>query len=74
MQRENVGLEERVKRLEEKLDRNEAELSEAKRTANKYMERVLSTNDDVKSKFEQQYSQEISDLKDRHARELESTK
>jgi len=42
--------------LEEKLDRNEAELSEAKRTANKYMERVLSTNDDVKSKFEQQYS------------------
>lgn len=53
--RENVALEERVKRLEEKLDRNEAELSEAKRTANKYMERVLSTNDDVKNKFEQQY-------------------
>jgi predicted nucleic acid-binding Zn-ribbon protein len=67
-------LEERLKRLEDKLDRTEAELSESKRTANKYMERVLTTNDDVKSKFDQQYSQEIADLKDRHTRELESAK
>ena len=74
LSRENIGLEERLKRLEEKLDRNEAELSESKRTASKYMERVLSTNDDVKSKFEQQYTQEMSDLKDRHARELDLAK
>jgi hypothetical protein len=38
------------------------------------MERVLSTNDDVKSKFEQHYTQEINDLKDRHNRELELAK
>ena len=56
LSRENAGLEERVKRMEDKLDRTEAELSDAKRTANKYMEKVLVTSDDVKGKFEQQYS------------------
>jgi len=72
--RENAGLEERLKRLEDKLDRTEAELSDAKRTTNKYMEKVLATSDDVKGKFEQQYSLEVADLKERHAKELESTK
>lgn len=38
------------------------------------MERVLNTNDDVKSKFEVQYTKEIQDLKDRHAKELEMAK
>ncbi len=61
-----MSLEERFKRLEEKLDRTEAELLESKRAASKYMERVLSTNDDVKSKFEREYTQEINDLKERH--------
>lgn len=41
-----------MKRLEEKLDRTEEELVDAKKAATKYMERVLNTNDDVKSKFE----------------------
>lgn len=63
-----------MKRLEDKLDRTEAELSDAKRTTNKYMEKVLATSDDVKGKFEQQYSLEVADLKERHAKELESTK
>ena len=44
---------ERIKRLEEKLDRNEAELLDSKKAPQKYMGRVLNTNDDVKSKFEQ---------------------
>ena len=38
------------------------------------MERVLSTNDDVKSKFEVQYTMEINDLKERHAKELDHAK
>ena len=72
--RENTSYEERVKRLEDKLDRTEEELLDSKKTASKYMERVLSTNDDVKSKFEVQYTQEINDLKERHARELDLAK
>lgn len=50
--RENTSLDERVKRLEDRLDRTEVELSDAKKTAQKYMDRVLQTNDDVKNKFE----------------------
>jgi 3-dehydroquinate dehydratase len=38
------------------------------------MERVLNTNDDVKSKFEVQYTKEIQELKDRHTKELELAK
>jgi hypothetical protein len=50
--RENTSLEERVRRLTDKLDRNEDELLESKKATQRYMERVLNTNDDVKSKFE----------------------
>lgn len=35
------------------------------------MERVLNTNDDLKSKFDQKYSSEVEELKVRHAKELE---
>lgn len=38
------------------------------------MDRVLNTNDDVKSKFDQQYSNEIQDLKTRYAKDLEMIK
>jgi len=58
-------LEEKVSRLEDKIDRTEMSLLEAKKQADKYMDRVLSANDDVKSKFETQYSKEIDELKDR---------
>lgn len=44
---------------------------EAKKQADKYMERVLNTNDDLKSKFDQKYSSEVEELKVRHAKELE---
>lgn len=45
-------------------------LLEAKKQAEKYMDRVLAANDDVKSKFDLQYSKEIEDLKDRQTKEL----
>jgi len=38
------------------------------------MDRILSANDDVKSKFDIQYTKEIEDLKVRQARELKETK
>ena len=68
--RENTNLEDKVKRLEDKLDRTELSLLDAKKQAEKYMDRVLSANDDVKSKFEIQYSKEIEELKDRQTKEL----
>lgn len=38
------------------------------------MDRVLNTNDEVKSKFEIQYNREIQEIKERHAKELELAK
>ena len=38
------------------------------------MDRVLSANDDVKSKFETQYTAEIQELKDRQTKELQHAK
>jgi hypothetical protein len=38
------------------------------------MERVLTANDDVKSKFETQYTSEIQELKDRQTKEMQLAK
>ena len=38
------------------------------------MDRVLNTNDDLKLKFDQQYSNEIHDLKERYTKDLEMIK
>ena len=70
LSRENTNMEEKVARLEDKVDRTEMSLLDAKKQAEKYMDRVLSANDDVKSKFETQYSREMEELKDRQTKEL----
>lgn len=74
LSRETQTLEDKAKRLEEKLDRTELALLDAKKQAEKYMERVLNANDDVKSKFDLQYTKEIEELKNRQAKELQSAK
>mmetsp|Transcript_9260 Transcript_9260/g.15569 ORF Transcript_9260/g.15569 Transcript_9260/m.15569 type:complete len:132 (+) Transcript_9260:1362-1757(+) len=74
LQRDNQTLEDKVQRTEDKLDRTEQALLEAKKQAEKYMDRVLHTNDDLKSKFDHQYSTEIQDLKSRYAKDLELVK
>jgi tetrahydromethanopterin S-methyltransferase subunit B len=74
LQRENGILEEKVKRLEDKLDRTEQSLLESKKQAEKYMDRVLNTNDDLKLKFDQQYTNEMQDLKERYTKDLEMVK
>jgi hypothetical protein len=38
------------------------------------MDRVLNTNDDLKLKFDQKYSNEIQDLKERYTKDLEMVK
>ena len=65
MSRENTNLHDKMKRLEDKVDRAEQSLLDAKKQAEKYMDRVLSANDEVKGKFDMQYTKEIDELKDR---------
>ena len=47
---------------------------EAKKQADKYMDRVLNANDDIKSKFDKQYTEEVKDLKARYTKDLEMMK
>ena len=47
---------------------------EAKKQADKYMDRVLNANDDIKSKFDRQYTEEVKDLKSRYTKDLEMMK
>jgi chromosome segregation ATPase len=74
LSRENQTSNDKCKRLEDKLDRTEMSLLEAKKQAEKYMDRVLAANDEVKSKFDMQYTKEIEDLKDRQGKELSLAK
>jgi len=74
LSKENMILEERNKRLEEKVERNDVEMMDLKKQAQKYMDKVLNTNDEVKNKFEGQYQKEMQDLKERHQKELELAK
>ena len=59
LSREGASLEDKNQRLEDKLDRTEQSLLESKKQCEKYMDRVLNTNDDLKLKFDQAYSNEI---------------
>lgn len=56
LSRENASLEDKQSRQEDKLDRLERSLLEAKKQAEKYMDKVLNTNDEVKSKYDRKYS------------------
>ena len=49
-------------------------LLEAKKQAEKYMDRALSANDDIKSKFDAHYTSEVEDLKARYKRDLDQIK
>lgn len=53
--KENTILEEKVKRLEDKIDRTEQELVESKRTAQRYMDKVLDSSGEERVKFEEKY-------------------
>jgi progesterone-induced-blocking factor 1 len=74
LQRESVQMEDQVRRLEDKQDRTEQALLEAKKQADKYMERVLNSNDDIKTKFDQKFNNEVTDLKQRYAKDVELVK
>eukprot|EP01022_Parablepharisma_sp_SALTPOND_P019957 TRINITY_DN3510_c0_g1_i1.p1 TRINITY_DN3510_c0_g1~~TRINITY_DN3510_c0_g1_i1.p1 ORF type:complete len:658 (+),score=141.48 TRINITY_DN3510_c0_g1_i1:3475-5448(+) len=74
LQKENVVLSEKNKRLEDKNDQLLKDLEESKKKISEYVDKLLNTKDDVVSKYESKYMEQLNDLKERHKRELESTK
>ena len=74
LSRENTNQEDKVRRCEDKIDKLEQACLEAKKQAEKYMDRVINTNDDGKTKFETQYTKENQELKDRQQKEMQHAK
>lgn len=65
---------EKVKRLEDKLDRTEKEYIEAKNQAQEYLFQLLNSRTDQTSAYEKRIYGEISELKEKHSHELETAK
>ncbi|CAD8069072.1 unnamed protein product [Paramecium sonneborni] len=72
--KENIQLLEKVKRLEDKLDRTEKEYLEAKNQAQEYLFQLLNSKTDQTQAYEKRIYSEIADLKDKHHHELEIAK
>ena len=59
LSRENSTLMDRNKRLEDKADKLEGEISGAKEQSQKYLEQLLQTKDDYQHKFTSKFDTEI---------------
>ncbi len=72
--RENIGLVEKVRTLEDKLEKVETDLTEAKRKNSEYLEQLLNQKDQFNGNFERKINKELNRLKENHKVELEATK
>lgn len=72
--KENIQLIEKNRRLEDRLDRLEAELLSEKNRSQEYLQQLLNLKTDSVSGYEQRIYREISELKEKHHHELEMAK
>jgi progesterone-induced-blocking factor 1 len=72
--RENIQLLEKNKRLEDRLDRLEAELLAEKNRSQEHLQQLLSLKTDSVSSYEQRIYREIAELKEKHTQELQAAK
>jgi chromosome segregation ATPase len=72
--KQNSQLLEKVQRLEERYERLETEASEAKLAAQNYLNKLLDVKSDRSASFEDRFTKELAELRDRHAAELEDLK
>lgn len=66
LQKENVIQGEKNRRLEDKNDQLIKDLEETKKKMAEYVDKLLNTKDDVVSKYESKYLDQLNDLKERH--------
>ncbi|KAL4511807.1 hypothetical protein ABPG72_012652 [Tetrahymena utriculariae] len=72
--KENIQLHEKNKRLEDRIDRLEKDLIEAKDQAQEYLFQLLNHKNATTVDFEKRIHKEISELREKHAFEIETTK
>jgi progesterone-induced-blocking factor 1 len=74
LSKQNSSLQDKLQRLEDRNDRLEIEIVEAKNSAQSYLNRLLDTKTERSTQFEEKFRKEISDLRDRHSKELDQIK
>ncbi len=72
--RENLRLVEANKKLEDKIDRLEAELEETKKMSKDYLTQLFNSKNNMFYDYEKKINQELADLRGKHKEELESAK
>ena len=72
--KENIQLVEKNRRLEDRLDRLEAELLSEKNRSQEFLQQLLNLKTDSVASYEQKIYRQISELKEKHHHELEMAK
>jgi progesterone-induced-blocking factor 1 len=74
LSKQSTSLQDKLQRLEDRNDRLEIEILESKTAAQNYLNKLLDSKAEHSSSFEDKFRKEISDLRDRHSRELDLIK
>ena len=67
--KQNAQLLDKVQRMEDRNDRLELEIVEAKNAAQNYLTKLLDSRNDKTLSFEEKLTKELNELRDRHAKE-----
>lgn len=74
LSKQNISLQDKLQRLEDRNDRLEIETLESKNQAQNYLNRLLDSKNEHSVSFEDKFRKEINELRERHHKELESIK
>lgn len=72
--KQNVQLQDKIQRLEDRNDRLEVEIIEAKNAAQNYLNRLLDSKTEKTSDFEEKFRKELQNLRDRNDKEVDDLK
>lgn len=72
--RENATYHDRIQRLEEQLDTTRADLMQAKKNAESYLERLLNAKDDDRIESYERHTKEIENIREKHQKDLEAAR
>lgn len=72
--RENATMHDRVKRLEDQIDKQHEEVYDAKKNAQQYLERLLNQKDEVRTDTHERHIKEVDGIREKHNRDMEIAK
>jgi len=74
LSKENVRLHDQINKLEDKIERLDAELEQTRRMSKDYITEMMNTKSNYHLSYEKKISDELADLKEKQKQELETVK